>query len=513
MDSIAAILGDIQRKGVRLWAGNGRLHYQAPAGALTREELEGLRVYRPQIVALLEPALEPGALEPLIEPGSRRRDRAPLSYSQLAHWQLFNLGERRSVRHVAIACRIRGHLNVELLRHSIAEVVRRHDALRTRIVVLDGIPTQVVDESSDCELPVDNLTGLPQTEREREVERRVVAHPLEAIDVSVDSLFDARLLKIGDDDHVLLVAMEHMISDGRSRSIFLREVFTAYAQLARGSSISLPSVPLQFTDYAVWQRHSQIPRLEKRIAYWQAHVASCPTPRLPVDGKHRADGRQGLGIVGFHIDEHLRAKLRAWCRQQRTTLVMSACTAYFALLFRWCQISDTVIRFQTDGRFATRTADVFGYMSFPLYMRVQCQRGDRLADLLSRVTEEHGRALEHADFSYLEAQVPRPEFTRSTRFNWFSQSAGSTNSIRDGSQDAIACSRIYPVAREIENFPANDDPSIVFSESDAEIRGSVTFPLQRFSFATMERFASNYLLVLRTLLGESDARVNDITLA
>jgi hypothetical protein len=512
MDSIAAVLGDIRSKGVQLWTDNGRLHYRAPAGALTQKEFEILEVHRARIIALLQRPVDPAEIPTRVVPRPRR-DRAPLTYSQLAHWHLYNLSERRSVRHVNIAIRIQGHLNVELLRHSIAEVVRRHDALRSRIIVLDGNPTLSIGESGDCKLDIQDLTEVPEGVRAKEVERLIVAHALQPIDVLSDPLFAAWLFRLRAEEHVLLVAMEHMISDGRSKRILLQEVFTAYSQAVQGAPISLPEVPIQLGEYAVWQRYTQIPALEGRIAYWRARMAGCPGSRFPVDRDLLSDDRRGLGVVRFQIDQNFRVELRAWCRRQRTTLAMSACTAYVALLFRWCNLSDVVIRFQTDGRFSPKTASTIGYLAFPLYMRVLRLEDDRFVDLLRRVSEEHARALEHADYSYLEAQTPRPEFTRSTRFNWFSQGAETEYAPRDESESTITCSRIFPEVRAIEDFAMDDDPNIVFSETDNEIRGSVAFPLQRFAFSTMERFASNYLVVMRTLFRQPNSRVKDLPFA
>lgn len=513
MESITDVLGYVRKKGVRFWSENGQLHYKAPKGVLTQEEVERLRVSRGQIIALLERATAAEAAEPRLEPRPRL-DRAPLAFSQLAHWHLHELSTRRAIRQIASATRLHGRLNIDALQKSVSEIVRRHDALRTRIVVCDGIPEQEIAASGDCELTVDDLTALAGSYREVEAHRRIEQLILEPIDVAVDPLLGIRLLRLRDDEHVLIVVMEHMISDGASRSIILRDLFTAYMQALKGGSFSLPAIPVQFADYAVWQRKTQNAWIEKHGAYWHEHLRGCQRLRFPEDRNSRIATHLGWGTVSLHIGKELKAELREWCRLRRTTLVMSVFTAYVGLVLRWCNVSEAVIQYQSDGRVSPKIENAIGFFASVLYLRIELLEDDNFVDLMNRVTEEYCKAYEHADFYYMAAQVPPAEFTRNTVFNWIPQGSKTDLSGLDGSEDAISCtpvSFVHPMLRKLE-LNLDYEPSIRLCDTDEAIVGDVHFPLSRFSIHTMERFGRNFLMLIRTLLRQPEGRVKDILL-
>ena len=469
MHRIADVLGSVRKKGVRLWSQNGQLHYRAPKGVLTQEEIERLRVSSEQIVAFLERATGAEIAEPTVEP-RRRLDRAPLTFSQLSRWHLLQTGEVPNLRQVASATRLRGRLNIDALRKSIAEIVRRHDALRTRIVVSDGIPVQEIAESGDCELEVDDLTVVPESSREAEVKRLIEQLILEPIDIAVGPLLGVRLLKIRDDEHVLVVAMEHMISDGFSLNILARDILVAYMQASRGCAFSLPAIPVQFADYAVWQRSAQKSWIESHGAHWNERLAGCQRLRFPEHRSMQTATRLGRGAIPIQIGRDLKAELREWCRLKRTTLVMSVFTAYVGLVLRWCNASEAVIQYQSDCRFSSKIEDTIGYFSSTLHLRMALLEDDSFVDLMNRATEEYCKACEHADFSCIEAQVPRPEFTRNTVFNWVPQGYRVDLSALEGSDDAITCSPVsftHPMLKKLE---LDYEPTILLYDRDDEIR-------------------------------------------
>lgn len=511
MDRIADVLASVRRKGVRLWSENGRLHYKASKGALTREEIDRLRVSRGQIVALLEAATGAEGAEPRLEP-CPRLNCAPLAFSQLARWNLHRLNERRPMRSIASATRMRGRLNVAALRASVVETVHRHDALRTRIVVLDGVPVQVISESDNCELKVDDLTELSESFREIEVQKFIEQLILEAVDVAVGPLLGIRLLRLRDDEHVLIITMEHMISDMFSMNIFCRDLFTAYMQTLKGCVLSLPTIPVQFAGYAVWQRNAQRSWIEKHGAYWSEHLEGCQRLRFPEGQSPQTATRLGWGTVRLQIGRSMKAELREWCRLRRTTLVMSVFTAYVGLVLRWCNASDTVIQYQSDGRVSPKIENTIGFFASVLYLRIQLLEDDCFVDLMNRVVEEYCQAYGHADFSYMAAQMPQPEFTRNSVFNWIPQGSKIDFSELDGSEHAITCCPVpfsHPMAINIE---LDHEPSIALLDTDDEIVGRMYFPLDRFSIDTMERFARNFLVCIEALLRKPEERVNDILL-
>jgi Condensation domain/TubC N-terminal docking domain len=509
MDRVAEFLASVRNKGVKLWCESGQLHYKAPKGVLTQEDIDGLRISRGQIVTLLERSAGAQATELELEPRSRL-ERAPLAFSQLAHWHQYKLSERRAIRQIASATRIRGRLNVEVLQKSIAEVVRRHDALRTRIVALDGVPVQEIAESSSPELEFDDLTVISDSDRETQVRLLIDKHILEQIDVAADPLFRVWLLRIRDDEHVLIMAIEHMASDGFSLNILIHELFTAYIQGLKGQAFSLPEVPIQFAEYAVRQRNSLQSWLEEHGAYWNERLAGCHRLRFPAYGGSPAASRVGWGVVPVRIGSQLKSELGEWSRLRRTTLVMSVFTAYVGLVLRWCDARECIIQYQSDGRTSPEIQSTVGYLASVLYLRMELLENNSFVDLLNRVTDEYCKAYEHADSSYFAAQVPRPEWTRNSAFNWLPRESKFDSFVLD---DAITCSPVRfvpPLARILDT---DGEPSIgLLDTEEGEIAGEVWFPLNRFSVATMERFGRNFLVFIRALLRQPEGRVHDVSL-
>jgi hypothetical protein len=508
-DGISHLLGSVRSKGVRIWSDNGQLRYEAPKGALTQTEFDRLRASRGQIVTLLERTASAEAGGPEFAP----LDRVPLAFSQLAHWHFFRLRERHAIRQLASATRLGGSLNVAALRKALAEMVCRHDALRTRIVVCDGIPAQEIAKSGDCELTVRDLTAVPENLHEAEVHRLIEQFILEPIDLAVGPLFGVQLLKLRDDVHVLIVVMEHIIADMYSLRILLRELFAAYAQTMKGRPFSLPAISVKFGDYALRQRNSEESWIEKHGAYWKTVLAGFQRLRFPEDKNLQITARSGWGIVYLKVGRDLKAELREWSRQRRTTIVMSVLTAYVGLVLRWCNASEAIIQYQTDGRTRANMANTIGYFASALSLGIAIGENDSFLDLLKRVTETYCEAYEHADFSYLVAQESRPEFARSTGFNWIPVRSGADISELSELEYPIACRQVdfaHPLAKNIE---VDGEPSItIFDTEEDETTGEVWFPRSRFSPETMERFGRNFVVFIKALLRQANEPVKGIEL-
>lgn len=511
-DRTADVLGSVCKKGVKLWSENGKLHYRAPKGALTQEEIECLRASRGRIVALLEGTADTQTIaEPRLEPRPQLAC-APLAFSQLAHWNLYQLSRRRAIRQIASAMRLRGRLDVGALQKGLAEILCRHDALRTRIVVVDGVPVQQSSGPADCELRVDDLTTTSGSVREAEVIRIIEQHVLEPIDVGVGPLFGARLLRLRDNEHVLIMAMEHMISDAFSMGILLRDLFTAYVKAVKGHAFSLPAIPVQFADYAVWQRNAQRSWIQEHGKYWNERVAGCQRLRFPEDQNLQTASHEGWGVVPLKIGRELKAELREWCRLRRTTLVMSVFTAYVGLVLCWCDVSEAMVQYVTDGRISPKIENTIGFFASTLYLRIGLLEDDSFVDLMNRVTGEYCQAHEHADSSYMAAQVPRPEFTRNPLFNWVPDGSKIDLSALDASEDAITCSPIRFAHPMLKELALDHEPVTLLYDTDDEVVGDVHFSLNRFSVDTMERFGRNFLMFVGALLREPEGRVKDIFL-
>ena len=510
--STVDLINQFRKRGGQLWSANGQLHFKAPKGALTREELESLRASRDQIIDFLDGTTDVFAVGQASDIPSSR-DRAPLTYSQLSHWNWLQLDKNPTVRHVASATRLCGHLNVDKLRSSIAELVRHHAALRTRVVICDGVPTQEVPESAHWNLSVYNLETLSMDAVEREITRSFGQLILEPIDVSVGPLFGVALLRIRDDESVLLVVMDHMISDAFSLNIFLRDLFEAYEQALSGESFSLRPVHMPFIDHAIEQRLAQDSWIQKHAAYWRERLAGCEQLRFPRDHDNSAPGGRGWESVSLMIDKEMKAALTQWSRNRGTTVVMSVFTAYAGLILRWCRVSETILQFQIDGRSDPRVANTIGYLASTLYLRVQLRDDDSFIDLMDRTMAEYCTAHEHADSGYLKAQVPRPEFARTSTFNWVPQPDNVVSSGAGTVSKAIAPSPLMLVNPALRLFEFDRDPITQFFDSTNGIGGQIHYATKRNSVGAMRLFSDNLLLFIQRLLTQPSGCVSEIELS
>jgi len=504
-------LGEIRRKGVKLWSEDGQLHFRGPKGALSGEDLANLKAHSRQIVDLLEKVSASEPVEPRILPRSQP-DHAPLSYSQLAHFHLFqlNLG-RRSLRIVASALRLRGRLNIETLERSLSLVVARHEALRTRIVVHDGVPIQYISRSTDAAIAMEDLSGVAEGFRDIEVRRLLDHLILQPIDVTRGPMWEMKLLRLAKDEHVLIAAMEHLISDGTSINILFRDLLATYVHAMTGRAISLPPVTTQFPDYATWQRSTELSWVTAHAPYWKKRLHGCSRVRFRDDRAASVENRFGWGTLPIRIGRELKEDLRIWSCARKTTLVMTVFAVYAALVMRWCRVSDYVFQYLSNSRTSPDLENTIGYLASTLYLRMELRDNDKFSELVARAASEYCRAYQHADFSYLAAQVPRPEFMANSIFNWRPRGTSDidTSGLKGG-EYALTCAPVDFVFPIVSIFDIDIEPFILLADAQDEIVGDLYFPMHRFSITTMENFVRSFLGFLRVLVRHPEQRVKDI---
>jgi hypothetical protein len=328
----------------------------------------------------------------------------------------------------------------------------------------------------------------------------------------VDALFGARLLKLREDEHVLILAAEHIISDAYSMSIVLRELFTAYLQIQGKQEILLPPAPFQFASYAAWQKAAEPSWIDRHGPYWAERIQSCPRVRFPGHSDSSIASRAGWGVTPIRIGSDLTARLQAWCRRNRTTLPMSVFAAYAGLVLRWCGVSEAVIRYQSNGRAMREASESVGFYASRLYLRLSLQRADTFVNFTRRVLVEYCKAYEHDDCSYLETQDAPPECSRNTFFNWIPKGRGFGMSDSHELGHAISVSPQSFENPWLKQLEWDNEPMILLFEGESEINGWLRFPRTRFGAETMERFGANFLRFLELLLAEPATAVQDIGL-
>lgn len=514
VDSTEAFLLSMLESGSRLCLRHDKLNYKASAGAITSQQISRLQQSRRQILAILG-RISTHRPPNMVTTSHLRVDCAPLAFSQLIHWNLQKLGVRRSVRIVASAVRLLGHLEIGALRTAVEMTVERHEALRTSIRTIGVSPVQVIFGSLGLDVSLFDLTGVPTSVREEELQRIIWKNILEPIDVTKDMLFSASLVKIDDDEHVLVMAMDHIISDGMSSAILLRDILEEYESEMSHRRSSLPGIPVQLADYAVWQRGMYKLLSGKNNSAFGNHISECRVLSSDRDAVFDSSGRCGLEYLPIRIESSLREELIQWSRANKTTIVMAVFTAFVALVLRWHRALEGVIQYQMAGRSMAEVQNTVGYFAFRLYMRLFMSKNDTFLDLMDRVKAEYVAESEHAEFAAIDVYQRMPEVSRSPCFNWLPE--GPIRNELDCIEEKrrrIRWSRIQfeDKLSHLDVYKTDTDLMVGFWERNDEIKGLVQFPTEIVSVESAERFARNLMLFIRAMLGQSKERVTRIAL-
>src|SRR5690242_13271474 len=269
----------------------------------------------------------------------------PTSFAQQRLLFLDQLEPGNPFYNIPQAFSVKGPLNIPALRSTLLEIVRRHETLRTTFAVRDGEAVQIVTKNPSLELPVIDLTRLPESERADEVSRLANEEAARPFDLKTGPLVRAQLLTLGLDDHVLLFTMHHVISDGWSMGVLFHEIGAIYEALANEEPSPLPELPIQYADYAVWQREWLAGEtLENQIAYWKTRLAGASrTLDLPTD-KTRPAIQQFHGEKHVHQLPHaLTESLRQLSLDHGVTVYMLLLAAFKVLLWRYTNQDDIVV--------------------------------------------------------------------------------------------------------------------------------------------------------------------------
>jgi non-ribosomal peptide synthetase component F len=229
--------------------------------------------------------------------------------------------------------------------------------------------------------------------------------------------------------------------------------------------------------------------------------------RFPADRSFTEGVKLGWGIAPIEISEEIRLRLQALSRQVRSTPILVAFTAYVALVLRWCHSVEGVILFMSDGREDMRLRNTCGYFAAPLYIYTKIEGGDSFLDLLGRLTTGYSNAYQHADHSYLEAQLPRPEIAKNTVFNWIPRLTGKDSSEYPASKGRVVYSQLAFDLPFLHILERDSEPMVVLYETESGISGGVYFPRDRFSFAGMTVFANNFVAFIEHLLQDPEREV------
>lgn len=515
---IGDLLATMRLKGIKVWAENGRLRYLSLSGTPSATDLQTLKARRAEIMEYVQQAGSDAHEPPLLP--RRSDDSIPLTFSQRMLLNRFRQARRHGTRSVFTAVRLLGWLHVEVLRASLTELVARHESLRTRIIAAGDDYTQSVDPPQPYELSVSALDSLPQQDREAAAAQIVTSLVRDPVDISRGPLFIARLVRLSAGDHVLVLAMDHLISDGASVGILLRDLWTLYSQSASGRPHSLPNMPVQYADYCVWQDsvHRSWPARHER--YWRDQLTSAPRLRMFAEEEHISGGRGGFAIFPVQLERALSSSLRDRARREQTTLALSVLSLCVALAARWCNTADVVVPFVTMGRQRPEVQNTVGCFGAPLFLRIGLKETDTFADCLRRVTGGYATACEHYDSGKFASQWPRPDCALNPAFNWFPKefelhpaafTAFAENSVMEDLSDSIRVSAFQlktPLSSDVgDDAEWCAEPELRLWDSEDGVGGAIVYRPDRVQLSTLARFSKDFRTFAEHLANRPSAQL------
>ncbi|HEX8275797.1 MAG TPA: amino acid adenylation domain-containing protein [Longimicrobiaceae bacterium] len=439
-----------------------------------------------------------------------REGALPLSFAQERLWFVEQLRPGGSTYAMASRVRLSGALDAEALRRALEEIVRRHEALRTLFAATDGRPEQVVLPAAALELEPEDLSGLPEPERGAELDARVRETALRPYDLENGPLFRVRLLRLAEDEHLLFVGMHHVVSDGWSLGVLFGELAALYGAFARGEESPLPPLPVQYADYAAWQRAWLAGEpLERQLGWWRERLAGAPRVlELPAD-RPRPPVQSGSGALHFFaLPAGLSDGLHALARREGATLFMALLAGWQALLGRWAGQDDVLVGTPVAGRTRPELERLIGFFVNTLALRGRLDGEPSFRALLARTRDETLGAFAHQDLPFerlVEELAPERDLARNPLF----QVVFSLQSAERGTPELPGLR--MRVAEE-ETHTAKFDLTLALTDSAEGISGSLEYATDLFEAATAERMARHLTVLLAGIVAAPDARVSDLTL-
>ncbi len=357
-------------------------------------------------------------------PHRTNRDSAPLSFAQQRLWFLDQLEPNSPLYNVAKAVRLSGPLNVNALRKSLAAIVERHEALRTTFSSVDGEPVQVIHksrsvelttidlESRSVELTTIDLGARSNGNRNLDVQLLLQEEARRPFNLSADLMLRPTLFRLAEEEHILLLVMHHIASDGWSMGVLFRELAAFYEAFSHGKPAPLPELPIQYADFAVWQRHYlQGEVLESQLSYWKKQLAGAPALLDLAPDRPRPAVQSYRGAAeSFVLPESLSEALKVLSRREGVTLYMALLAAFNVLLSRYSGQEDLVVGSPIAGRNHPEVESLIGFFVNTLVLRIDLSGNVSFKELLGRARKVTLEAFTHQDLPFeklVEALHPK----------------------------------------------------------------------------------------------------------
>lgn len=471
----------------------------------------------PEKRALLAQRLRRAALrEATIRP--RPEGQAPiLSSSQERLWFIEQFMPGSAAYTVAIVRRVNGDLDSVALAAALAGVTRRHEALRMRFPgTAGGMPQVVIDAPAAVDLRVVDVSAAGPAIADRVERGMLIASEAAArpFDLAADPLLRGLLIRIADDDHILLLTMHHIIADGWSAELIVQEILSIYGALRQGTEPELPVLPIQFGDYAAWERErASAPEIESDLAYWRRQLGQVPPLELTIAGPRPAEQSLEGAAYNFVIDSHLADAVAGLGRQHGATLYMTLMAAFQVLLARHSSQSDFAIGSPTAGRPRRELEGLVGCFVNMLPVRARLDGDPSFLEILRRCRDTVLDGLSHQEAPFdrivSDLNIAR-DLSRSAVFQASFAFDNLQGAVGRGAQESDSRAGLTVHALELAGKTTHFDLTLAASAEATGLNCSFVYRTDLFRAAAIERLADRMAVMLRGIVAHPELPLSRI---
>ncbi|MDJ0691329.1 MAG: amino acid adenylation domain-containing protein [Xenococcaceae cyanobacterium MO_188.B32] len=445
----------------------------------------------------------------IINPG-RRDENIPISYTQRGLWFLNQLITKSPAYNLSLALNITGNLNTAALEQAIREIIRRHEILRTTFKVINNSPVQVI--ASDLTVPLTEISLhlLPLQEQSLETQR-IISEEIEySFDLSKNPPLRITLMKLGVTSHIMLLVMHHIIADGWSQEIFIKELNSLYTAFSKKEPSPLPELSIQYADFVQWQRQKlSTEHLDTLLKYWRRQLVNAqPLLNLPTDRVRPPVQTYRGQTISFVLDANLSQQLKTLSQQAGATLYMFLLTVFVILLFRYCNQEDIIVGSPIAGRNHRCLEPLIGFFVNVLALRIDVSGNPTFLELLQRVRQISLEAYAHQELPFeklIEELQPKRSLSYTPLFQVMFV-------LQNSPIEKFTLSNLTVAPLKLENHTSKFDLTLSMTETEQRLMGEWQYNRDLFDAATITRMAGHFQTLLTEIVANPEQRVANFSL-
>ncbi len=494
------LLSHLRDLGIRLWEEEGELRLKGPKGVMTPALRSELAERKTELLAFLRSAAgqSPSTAIPRIP---RDRD-LPLSFGQQRLWVLDRFEPGNPAYNMSQPLRLEGPLETAVLMRCFHEILRRHEILRTTFVTVDGQPVQRIAPAPVPSFPVVDLSALPAGRRRIRAARLAGEEARRPFALMTPPLVRFTLVRQSPEEHLLVTTIHHIISDGWSNNLLIRELTALYKAFAACRPSPLPELPIQYADFAGWQRRwlrGEV--LEGRISYWRQRLTGAPDLlELPADRPRPATQTYHGGLEALALPRSMTGTLQALCREHKATLFMALLAAFKTLLFRYTGSRVLVVGCPIAGRNRAEIEGLIGFFVNTLAIDAELSTHLSFRELLEQVRRVTLDAYAHQDLPFeklVDELQPERNMSHTPLFQ-------VSFALQDAPNFVLEISDLTLILEDPEETPAKFDLTLDLWETDDGLRGALNYNIDLFDRTTIRRMGRHFERLLEHLVAHPD---------